>query len=80
LGPARKALDGPRCKEGNGPDPDAEDLTEPIYALTEAEMGDKLSSRARPFPKAMLGAKGWMVIMAVVIVVAFVIFHYLKIL
>jgi hypothetical protein len=41
-------------------------------------MSEKPSSRPRPFPKAMLGAKGWVVIMAVIVVVAFVIIHYLK--
>jgi len=41
-------------------------------------MSDKLSSRVRPFPKAMLGAKGWFIIMAVAVVVAVVIIYYLK--
>ena len=41
-------------------------------------MSDKLSNRARPFPKAMLGAKGWFIIMAVAVAVAVVIIYYLK--
>jgi len=41
-------------------------------------MSDKLSNRARPFPKAMLGGKGWFVIMVVVVVVAVVLIYYLK--
>jgi hypothetical protein len=31
----------------------------------------------RPFPEAMLREKGWVVIMAVTVVAAFVIIHYL---
>ena len=41
-------------------------------------MSGKLSSRAGPIPRAMLGAKGWVVIMAVAVVVVVVIIYYLK--
>jgi uncharacterized membrane protein len=41
-------------------------------------MSGKLTSRVGPIPKAMLGAWGWVVIMVVMVVVAFVIIHYLK--
>ena len=41
-------------------------------------MSDKYSGRAEPIPKAMLGAKGWVVIMALAVVIAVVIIYYLK--
>jgi hypothetical protein len=44
----------------------------------EADMSGKLSSRAGPVPRAILGAKGWFVIMVVAVVVGAVIIYYLK--
>ncbi|MGD0396146.1 MAG: hypothetical protein ABSB26_04465 [Nitrososphaerales archaeon] len=58
--------------------PDAGELREPICAFIETDMSAKLSSGARPFPRPMLGAKGWFVVMAVAAFGVAVIIYYLK--